>query len=168
MEILKEPKPEIISLPCKGDKLTILGKQKPKNIVQERDSLLIPGNERPELLSEYIDELLIKSEEKPENEIQLIDQMEILREAKPVQISKIDKKDKFTIPGTAKQKSPLAIEYLDYLTITVDQNWRAQNKMKKCEVSQRDGLEIPAMERIPTQWMNCSLKVKKSQKMKYN
>ena len=77
--------------------------------------------------------------------------MEILREAKPVQINKIDKKDKFTIPGTAKQKSPLAIEYLDYLTIAVDQNWRAQNKMKKCEVSQRDGLEIPAMERIPTQ-----------------
>jgi hypothetical protein len=82
------------------------------------------------LLSEYIDELLIKSEEKPENEIQLIDQMEILKEAKPIQINKIDKKDKFTIPGTAKQKSPLAIEYLDYLTILVDQKLRAQRTMQ--------------------------------------
>jgi len=128
MEILKQGKSEFIATPEKGESLIISGLERPVNIVQERDGIEISGKEKGENQVEYIDELSLKEEAKPENEIQLIDQMEILKEIKPVKINKIDKKEKFTIKG--KLKSPLSIEY---------------------KVSERDALEIPSIEKLPSQ-----------------
>ena len=61
----------------------LLGKEKPENKIEERDSLIISGIEKEELQTEYIDEILLKEDEKPENEIQIVDQMEILKGEKP-------------------------------------------------------------------------------------
>ncbi len=79
--------------------------------------------------TEYIDELVLNEQEKPENEVQLIDQMEIPVETKPE--NEVQTIEEFIISG--KEKEPLVIEYLDYLTIEVDQNWLIGRKIYKID-----------------------------------
>ena len=123
------------------------------NTIEERDSLTILRKEKAPMQQEYIDELFIKGNDQPENEIQLIDQMEILRQPQEevkVQIPKINrisKNDKFTIRG--KPKSPLSVEYLDYLSIVVDQS--IINQRRQYKISERDELKIPAEIKEPSQ-----------------
>ena len=123
------------------------------NTIEERDSLTILRKEKAPIQQEYIDELFIEGNDQPENEIQLIDQMEILRQTQEevkVQIPKINrisKNDKFTIRG--KPKSPLSVEYLDYLSIVVDQS--IINKRRQYKMSERDELKIPAEIKEPSQ-----------------
>ena len=55
------------------NEVELLGKEKPENEVEERDSLIISGIEKEELQTEYVNELFIEKVSKPENEIQIID-----------------------------------------------------------------------------------------------
>ena len=67
--------------------------------------------------------------------------MEILKEAKPE--NEIQYNEEFIIPK--KEKEPLLIEYLDYLSIVVDQNIINQNKQKEIKISEREGFSIPSI-----------------------
>ena len=81
--------------------------------------------------------------------MQIIDQMEILKQIQPVRENKISKIEKIFIKGKGKQKAPLSIEYLDYLNIVVDYNiLRSRRKYEKSKIVE---LEIPSLERIPSQ-----------------
>ena len=70
--------------------------------------------------------------------MQIIEQMEIIKEEKPE--NEIQHNEEFMI--LKKEKEPLAIEYLDYLTILVDQQLRAQRTTQKCIKQNIDTFEI--------------------------
>ena len=128
--------------------------------VEERDSVEILSKPKEPLQTEYIDELLIQGNAKPENQIQLIDQMEILKEDKhkneidyidDIQILKeekpdnaIESADEFELLSSVPKikKSPLIVDYQDYLSIEVDQKLRAKNRSKIYSIKEGDSLEI--------------------------
>ena len=138
--------------------------------VEERDSVEILSKPKEPLQTEYIDELLIQGNAKPENQIQLIDQMEILKAAKPkneidyiddIQILKeekpdnaIESADEFELLSSVPKikKSPLIVDYQDYLSIEVDQKLRAKNRSKIYSIKEGDSLEILSTPKEPLQF----------------
>ncbi len=183
MEILKEQKPENeiknidtiqliyevrewITIYEDGDKLIILGEEKPQpqniaettneiellgeeipekiNVVEERDSIIISAEEKEPNQPEYIDELLLEELIKPENDIQIVDQMEILKEQKPE--NEIAYIEELNIPQLEKQ--PLFIETSDMLSIISDIALRKPKKEKNI-IQGRDAIELLSLEKEP-------------------
>ena len=117
MEIIKEERPENeieyidsielapsliwTTIPSNGDKLTILGKIKPKNLIEITEEITILGLERPQNITENIDSIELKSshewitqpnsgdkliilgKSKPKNIIEIIEEINILGEERP-------------------------------------------------------------------------------------
>ena len=69
--------------------------------------------------------------------------MEIIKEGKPD--NEIAYIEELNIPKVDKE--PLAIEYLDYLSIIVDQKLKAERNNLKCIIQERDAIELLSLEK---------------------
>jgi len=125
------------------DRMQILRKSKPKNIIiEQNESIEILPKEKDKLQNLNVDNIIIEGNIRQDNEIQYVDKFNVLKTVKAQPENKIELKDNIFIEP--KQKEPLDKESRD--SILIGSQSYPENNIQTKDSIQLEGITQPKSE----------------------